>query len=130
MPMEPNLSQLAPFQLLRIQVTRSRLLALWPQLQPSVSPAARSLLRPTHTSTHTISANYPGDTAHSSSSDTGKALTINAATLTVTFTAADKTYDGNTTAAVSNCAIATGKVGTDDVTCTVASGTFASSSEG
>jgi hypothetical protein len=87
-------------------------------------------ITPTHTSTHTISANYPGDTAHSSSSDTGKALTINAATLTVTFTAADKTYDGNTTAAVSNCAIATGKVGTDDVTCTVASGTFASSSEG
>jgi hypothetical protein len=87
-------------------------------------------ITPTHASTHTISAGYPGDTAHSSSSDTGKALTVNAATVTVTFTAADKTYDGNTTAAVSNCTIATGKVGTDDVTCTVASGTFASSSAG
>src|SRR5205807_8852415 len=49
------------------------------------------------------------------------------ATVTVTFTAADKTYDGNNTAAVSNCVIATGKVGSDDVTCSVAGGTFASS---
>src|SRR5207249_11532401 len=52
---------------------------------------------------------------------------INAAPVTVTFTAADKTYDGNNTAAVSNCAIATGKVGTEDVTCSVTGGTFASS---
>src|SRR5207248_1450408 len=33
----------------------------------------------------------------------------------------------NATAAVSTCVIATGKVGTDDVTCTVTSGIFASS---
>src|SRR5205823_8989653 len=66
-------------------------------------------------------------TAHSSSSDTGKALTVNPATVTVTFTAADKPYDGNTAAAVSNCTIASGKVGNDVVTCTVAGGTFASS---
>src|SRR5204863_320153 len=52
---------------------------------------------------------------------------INPAPVTVTFTAADKTYDGNNTAAVSNCDIATGKVGRDDVTCSVAGGTFASS---
>src|SRR5205807_3404937 len=52
---------------------------------------------------------------------------INAAPVTVTFTAADKTYDGNNTAAVSNCNIAAGKVGSDDVTCSVAGGTFASS---
>src|SRR5205807_2288039 len=51
---------------------------------------------------------------------------INPATVTVTFTAADKTYDGTNTATVSNCVIATGKVGADDVTCSVAGGTFAS----
>src|SRR5207302_466686 len=43
-----------------------------------------------------------------------------------TFTAADKTYDGTNTASVSDCSIATGKVLSDDVTCTVAGGTFAS----
>src|SRR6266567_4722346 len=52
---------------------------------------------------------------------------INPAPVTVTFTAADKTYDGNNTAAVSNCAIATGKVSGDTLTCSVAGGTFASS---
>src|SRR5207253_61236 len=52
---------------------------------------------------------------------------INPAPVTVTFTAADKTYDGNNTATVSNCNIATGKVGTDDVTCSVTGGTLASS---
>ena len=51
---------------------------------------------------------------------------IDPKSVTVTFTAADKTYDGTNTAAVSACAIATGKVGSDDVTCSVASGTFAS----
>src|SRR5207253_744926 len=51
---------------------------------------------------------------------------VNPAAVTVTFTAADKPYDGTTTATVSACVIATGKVGTDDVTCTVAGGTFAS----
>src|SRR5438105_3393737 len=51
---------------------------------------------------------------------------ITPAAVTVTFTAADKPYDGTTTAAVSACVIATGKVGTDDVTCSVAGGTFAS----
>src|SRR5947209_355841 len=55
---------------------------------------------------------------------------INPATVTVTFTAADKTYDGTTNATVSNCAIATGKVGADDVTCSVAGGTFASPNAG
>src|SRR5207247_2212366 len=54
---------------------------------------------------------------------------INPAPVTVTFTAADKTYDGTNTAAVSNCNIATGKVGGDDVTCSVAGGTFVSSNE-
>src|SRR5207253_1138601 len=53
---------------------------------------------------------------------------INPATVTVTFSAADKPYDGTSTASVSNCAIATGKVLGDDVTCSVAGGTFASSS--
>src|SRR6185436_10204112 len=51
---------------------------------------------------------------------------ITAKTVTVSFIAADKEYDGNTTAGVSGCAILTGKVGTDDVTCSVAGGTFAS----
>src|SRR5438094_4855313 len=51
---------------------------------------------------------------------------ITPAAVTVTFTAADKPYDGTTTATVSACAIASGKVGSDDVTCTVAGGTFAS----
>ena len=63
----------------------------------------------------------PGD------SSTGNGtLAVGQRPVTVTFTAADKTYDGNNTAAVSGCVIATGKVGSDDVTCTVASGTFAS----
>ncbi len=52
---------------------------------------------------------------------------INPALVTVTFTASDKFYDGTDTAAVSNCSIATGKVGNDNVTCSVAGGTFASS---
>jgi hypothetical protein len=50
------------------------------------------------------------------------------ATVTLTFTAADKTYDGNKTAAVSNCAIAGGRIGNDDVTCTVSNGLFATKS--
>lgn len=54
-------------------------------------------------------------------------IDVVAATVTVSFMAADKTYDGNNTATVSNCVIATGKVvSSDDVTCTVANGTFAS----
>jgi hypothetical protein len=52
---------------------------------------------------------------------------INPKPVTVTFTATDKTYDGTNTATVSNCSIATGKVGNDNVTCAVANGTFASS---
>src|SRR5205807_402691 len=71
-------------------------------------------------------ATISGSTYTASTSGT-QTLTVTTATVTVTFTAADKTYDGNNTAAVSNCAIATGKVGSDDVTCSVAGGTFASS---
>ena len=63
----------------------------------------------------------PGD-----SSTSNGTLAVGKRPVTVTFTSADKTYDGNNTAAVSGCVIATGKVGSDDVTCTVASGTFAS----
>jgi hypothetical protein len=47
--------------------------------------------------------------------------------VTVTFTAADKIYDGTDSADVSNCVIASGKIGSDDVTCSVSAGTFASS---
>jgi trimeric autotransporter adhesin len=57
-------------------------------------------------------------------------IDVVASTVTVTFTAADKTYDGNTTAAVSNCAIKSGKIGNDDVTCTVSNGLFATKSAG
>src|SRR5439155_115598 len=62
----------------------------------------------------------------STATTTAATLTVTPAPVTVTFTAADKPYDGTTTATVSACAIASGKVGTDDVTCTVAGGTFAS----
>src|SRR5207253_2328006 len=71
-------------------------------------------------------ATISGSTYTASTSGT-QTLTVSTATVTVTFTAADKTYDGNNTATVSNCVIATGKVGSDDVTCSVAGGTFASS---
>src|SRR2546429_4712665 len=71
-------------------------------------------------------ATISGSTYTASTSGT-QTLTVTTATVTVTFTAADKTYDGTNTAAVSNCVIATGKVGSDDVTCAVAGGTFVSS---
>src|SRR5438874_6681025 len=71
-------------------------------------------------------ATISGSTYTASTSGT-QTLTVTTATVTVTFTAADKTYDGTNTAAVSNCVIATGKVGSDDVTCSVAGGTFVSS---
>src|SRR5437870_4535143 len=71
-------------------------------------------------------ATISGSTYTASTSGT-QTLTVTTATVTVTFTAADKTYDGNNTAAVSNCVIETGKVGSDDVTCSVAGGTFPSS---
>src|SRR5438477_1169764 len=71
-------------------------------------------------------ATISGSTYTASTSGT-QTLSVSTATVTVTFTAADKIYDGNNTATVSNCAIATGKVGSDDVTCSVAGGTFASS---
>src|SRR5262249_7226073 len=61
---------------------------------------------------------------------TGNTLDITPATLTVTFSAADKPYDGTATAAVSGCTIATGRVNSDDVGCTVAGGTFASANAG
>ena len=45
----------------------------------------------------------------------------------MTFTAADKIYDGTASASVSNCVIASGRIGSDDLTCSVSAGTFASS---
>src|SRR5438105_12667964 len=51
---------------------------------------------------------------------------ITPAAVTVTFTAADKPYDGATTAAAWAGMIATGKVRPEDVTCAVPTGTFAS----
>ena len=77
-------------------------------------------------SPHSITAVYGGDANFTGSTSVAISQTVNAAPVTVTFTASDKPYDGTTTATVSNCVIATGKVGTDDVTCTVANGTFAS----
>src|SRR5438552_2546882 len=71
-------------------------------------------------------ATISGSTYTASTSGT-QTLSVSTATVTVTFTAADKIYDGNNTATVSNCVIATGKVGSDDVTCSVAGGTFVSS---
>jgi MBG domain (YGX type)/YDG domain len=53
-------------------------------------------------------------------------FTINPAAAAVTFTAADKIYDGADSANVSNCVIASGNIGSDDVTCSVSAGTFAS----
>src|SRR2546429_4940940 len=70
-------------------------------------------------------ATISGSTYTASTSGT-QTLSVSTATVTVTFTAADKIYDGNNTATVSNCAIATGKVGSDDVTCSVAGGTCSS----
>jgi hypothetical protein len=77
-------------------------------------------------SPHSITAVYGGDTNFTGSTSPSISQTVNPAPVTVTFTAADKIYDGTNTATVSNCVIATGKVGSDDVTCSVANGTFAS----
>src|SRR5206468_7468684 len=57
-------------------------------------------------------------------------VTVGATAVTVTFTADDKTYDGTNSANVSNCVIASGQVGSDDVTCSVSAGTFASPNAG
>src|SRR5206468_300488 len=46
-------------------------------------------------------------------------VTVGTTAVTVTFTAADKTYDGTDSANVSNCVIASGRIGSDDLTCTV-----------
>src|SRR5439155_20849558 len=78
----------------------------------------------TGTTTPTLGAANAGNSTASTPAATTPKITP--AAVTVTFTAADKPYDGTTTATVSACAIATGKVGTDNVTCTVAGGTFAS----
>ena len=43
--------------------------------------------------------------------------------VTATITAADKTYDGNTTADITSCTV-NGKVGSDDVDCSASGGTF------
>ena len=53
-------------------------------------------------------------------------ITVGAAAVTVTFTADDKTYDGTDSANVSNCFIASGRIGSDDLTCSVSAGTFVS----
>src|SRR5438094_617959 len=80
---------------------------------------------------HNVQASFADATisgsTYTASTSGAQTLTVTTAPVTVTFTAADKTYDGTNTAAVSNCSIATGKVGNDDVTCSVAGGTFASS---
>src|SRR5207237_4635078 len=80
---------------------------------------------------HNVQASFADATISSStytaSTSGTQTLTVTTATVTVTFTAADKVYDGTNTATVSNCAIDTGKVGSDDVTCSVAGGTFPSS---
>ena len=77
--------------------------------------------------TCTVTAHQAGNSNYNAATDVPQSFTVNPAPVTVTFTAADKFYDGTNTAAVSNCSIATGKVGSDDVTCSVVGGTFASS---
>src|SRR5439155_10656768 len=54
-------------------------------------------------------------------------VTVGTTAVTVTFTAADKIYDRTNSASVSNCVIVSGIIGSDDVTCSVSAGTFASS---
>src|SRR5947209_7241713 len=67
---------------------------------------------------HNVQASFAGATisgsTYTASTSGTQTLTVSTATVTVTFTAADKTYDGKNTATVSNCAIATGRVGSDD----------------
>src|SRR6185369_7080924 len=56
----------------------------------------------------------------------GASFTINPKPVTPSITANDKTYDGNNTATLASCTVAV-KVGADDVACTSAAVTFASS---
>jgi hypothetical protein len=74
-----------------------------------------------------ITATRAADINYAVSSPSAPAnITVASAAVTVTFTADDKTYDGTTAATVSNCVIASGRIGTDDLTCSVSAGTFAS----
>jgi hypothetical protein len=55
---------------------------------------------------------------------------ITQASVTATFSAADKPYDTTTNASVSNCVIVSGKISSDDLTCSVSNGAFTSANAG
>src|SRR5206468_12828447 len=89
------------------------------------TPAAGAILNVGNGQTLHV-AFTPTDTTNYNSASKDVLINVSQASVTVTFTAADKPYDGTDTATVSACSIATGKVGADDVTCSVANGHFAS----
>lgn len=73
--------------------------------------------------THTITATYTGNTNYNPSTSSNLLQTVNKKTLTASITAANKTYDGTTTAAVTRTL--SGIVGSDNVTVTITAANFA-----
>lgn len=66
---------------------------------------------------------------HGTATTDDAALTVNKKSITASITAGNKTYDGTTTAVITNCT-PNGIVGSDSVTCSVAGATFANRNVG
>lgn len=95
----------------------------------SVATVAGSTVTVVGAGSTTITASQAGDSNYTAATNVTQTLTVGAKSLTGTFTANDKTYDGSTSATVATRAV-TGKVGADDVTHTGGTATFANATVG
>lgn len=80
---------------------------------------------------HSITASYSGDGTYATSVSTSYSYTVAAKSLTITgVTAANKVYDGNTSATLSGGTLTSGLVGAETVTVILGSGAFANPNTG
>jgi len=95
----------------------------------SVATVAGSTVTVVGVGSTTITASQAGNGNYTAAANVTQTLTVGAKSLTGTFTANDKTYDGTTSATVATRAV-TGKVGADDVNHTGGTATFANAAVG
>jgi hypothetical protein len=95
----------------------------------SVATVAGSTVTVVGVGSTTITASQAGDSNYTAATNVTQTLTVSTKSLTGTFTASDKTYDGTTSATVATRAV-TGTVGSDVVNHTGGTATFANATTG
>ena len=95
----------------------------------SVATVAGSTVTILKAGVTTFTASQAGNPQYAAATSVQQTLTVGAKSLTGSFTAANKTYDGTTAATVTGRSL-TGKVGSDDVSLTGGTATFDTASAG